>query len=161
MFARYFVELPMDTLRVERALLRDPQSWVPGLAGKANRHGDDLLAEVGFGSEVRVERRVALEFGVPIQMPSKTVLPMRWSAAGARGLFPSLEADLEIAPIGGRTQLAMSARYDPPLGAVGRAIDRAVLFRVAEATLKDFLDRVADAVVAAETDTADGLGLPR
>ena len=35
----------------------------------------------------------------------------------------------------------MSARYVPPLGAVGSAIDRAVLFRVAEATLKDFLDR--------------------
>ena len=38
----------------------------------------------------------------------------------------------------------MSARYVPPFGVVGRAIDRAVLSRVAEATLKDFLDRVAD-----------------
>jgi hypothetical protein len=150
MFARYFVELPLDAQHVERVLLRDPQAWVPGLAGKANRHGDDLLAEVGFGGDVRVERRVALEFGSPIQMPSKTVLPMRWSAAGVAGLFPDLDADLEIAPIGQRTQLAMSARYSPPLGAIGRAIDRAVLFRVAEATLKDFLDRVADAVILAE-----------
>jgi len=154
MFARYFVELPLDARIVERALLNDPQSWVPGLAGKANRRGDDLLAEVGFGGEVRVERQVALEFGTPIKMPSKTVLPMRWSAAGASGLFPSLEADLEIAPIGQRTQLAMSARYDPPLGAVGRALDRAVLFRVAEATLKDFLDRVGNAVILAEADKA-------
>lgn len=151
MFARYFVELPLDARQVEQALLRDPQAWVPGLAGKANRHGDDLLAEVGFGGEVRVERLVALEFGAPIHTSSKTVLPIRWSAAGASGLFPSLDADLEIASLGQRTQprtqLAMSARYDPPLGAVGRAIDRAVLFRVAEATVKDFLDRVADAVM--------------
>ena len=74
------------------------------------------------------------------------MIPLHWAAAGATGLFPSLDADLEIAPLGpDRTQLAMSARYVPPLGAVGRAIDRAVLFRVAEATLKDFLDHVAEA----------------
>lgn len=42
----------------------------------------------------------------------------------------------------------MSARYVPPLGAVGRAMDRAVLFRIAEATLKDFLDRVRDSLIS-------------
>jgi hypothetical protein len=96
-----------------------------------------------------VARKVEIEFGEPVRMPSKTVIPLRWEAAGAAGLFPALEADLEIAPLGpSRTQVAMSARYVPPLGAVGRAIDRAVLFRVAEATLKDFLDHVADALEA-------------
>ena len=38
----------------------------------------------------------------------------------------------------------MSARYVPPLGSLGRAIDRTVLFRVAEATIKNFLDQVRD-----------------
>ncbi|HEX5903035.1 MAG TPA: hypothetical protein VF028_07985 [Actinomycetota bacterium] len=33
--------------------------------------------------------------------------------------------------------------YEPPLGLVGRAADRALLHRVAEATFKDFLERVA------------------
>jgi len=42
----------------------------------------------------------------------------------------------------------MSARYVPPLGVVGRAIDRALLSRVAEGTLKDFLDSVADAIMS-------------
>ena len=46
MFARYFVELPLEADRVERALLREPEEWVPGLASKANHHGDALLAEV-------------------------------------------------------------------------------------------------------------------
>jgi hypothetical protein len=41
----------------------------------------------------------------------------------------------------------MSARYVPPFGVVGRAMDRAVLSRVAEATLKDFLDRVAERIL--------------
>ena len=85
------------------------------------------------------------------------MFPLRWAASGASGLFPSLDADLEVAPLRpGRTQLAMSARYDPPFGAVGRAIDRAVLSRVAEATLKDFLDRVAEMIA----EKRDGSALP-
>ena len=152
-FARYFVELPMEPERVEAALLRDPDAWLPGLAGSANHHGDALLAEVGFGSDVRVARTVTVEFGRPITMPTKTVLPLQWTATGVSGVFPSLDADLEIAPLGpDRTQLAMSARYVPPLGALGRVIDRAVLFRVAEATLKDFLDRVRESLLAAVED---------
>jgi hypothetical protein len=153
MFARYFVELPMEAERVEAALLRNPETWVPGLARDANHHGDALLAEVGFGDDVRVARKVEIEFRDPVRMPSKTVIPLHWGAAGATGLFPALDADLEIAPLGPeRTQLAMSARYVPPLGAVGRAIDRAVLFRVAEATLKDFLDHVAEALSTQASD---------
>jgi uncharacterized membrane protein len=45
-----------------------------------------------------------------------------------------------------RTQVSISARYRPPGGAVGRALDRTLLHRVAEATLKDFLDRVGEAL---------------
>ena len=55
-----------------------------------------------------------------------------------------------------RAQLAMSARYVPPLGAVGRTIDRALLSRVAEATVKDFLDRVADAIMSERAALAPG-----
>jgi hypothetical protein len=154
MFARYFVELSVDADQVVRALLRDPQTWVPGLASTANRRGDALLAEVGFGERVRVARTVAIEFAEPIRVRSKTVIPFRWTAKGAAGVFPALEADLEIASLApGRTQLAMSARYVPPMGALGRAIDRTVLFRVAEATIKDFLDGVAAKLGAAYAPT--------
>ena len=77
------------------------------------------------------------------------MLPLRWTPTDAPGLFPALEADLEVAPLPpDRTQLAMSARYVPPLGPLGKAIDRAILYRVAEATLKDFLDRVGEALAA-------------
>lgn len=147
MFARYFVELPLPPEVVERALARDPRLWLPGLAEHANHRGDLLLAEVGFGEKIRIRRTVVLEFGGPVRSGPKSVFPLRWVASGAAGLFPSLDADLEVAPVGdGGTQLAMSARYVPPFGGVGRVIDRAVLSRVAEATLKDFLDRVGDAI---------------
>jgi hypothetical protein len=155
MFARYYVELPIEAVAVEDALTTS-LGWLPGIARDANHQGDVLLADVGFGDDVRIARQVEIELGEPVRMPSKTVVPLRWHATGATGLFPSLDADLEVAPIGpGRTQLAISARYVPPLGAVGRAIDRALLFRVAEATLKDFLDRVREAVLAGTTSSAD------
>jgi hypothetical protein len=58
-----------------------------------------------------------------------------------------MDADLEIAALGrDRCQLSMSARYQPPLRALGRAIDHALLHRVAEATIKDFLDRIRDGI---------------
>jgi hypothetical protein len=148
MFARYFVELPISAEDVERALSRDPRVWLPQLAERAHHRGDLLLAEVGFGEAVRIRRTVGVELGHPVRSRSKTVFPLRWAASGPGGLFPSLDADLEVASLRpGHTQLAMSARYVPPFGSVGRVLDRAVLSRVAEATLKDFLDRVADAIM--------------
>jgi hypothetical protein len=146
MFARYYVELPYEREQVER-VLDDAGAWLPLIATTANHRGDQLLAEVGFGDDVRIARTVAIDLGTSIRLPTKSVLPMRWTATGATGLFPALDADLEIAPLGhDRSQLSMSARYVPPLGAIGRAIDRALLFRVAEATIKDFLDQVRDTV---------------
>ena len=80
-------------------------------------------------------------------MPDRTTIPVGWSASGPAGMFPALDADIEVAELeDGRCQLAISARYEPPLGAVGRAIDRTLLARVAEATLKDFLDQVRDSI---------------
>jgi hypothetical protein len=147
MFARYYVELPLQRERVEQVLIGAPGSWLPALATEANLHGDRLLAEVGFGDDVRIARQVVINLGAPIHLPSKTVVPLRWTATGAPGLFPALDADLEIAPLGhDRCQLSLSARYVPPLGALGRAIDRALLFRVAEATIKNFLDQVCGGI---------------
>ena len=154
MFARYFVEIAIDPGMVEAALLDDPQTWLPGLATDANERGDGLLAAVGFGEKVRVRRVVRITLGEPIRASTKTVVPLVWTASGGAGIFPEMQADLEIAPLApGRCQLAMSARYAPPLGVMGRALDRAVLFRVAEATIKDFLDRLADRLVEAPLGT--------
>jgi hypothetical protein len=155
MFARYFVELPIPADDVERALSRDPRGWIPGLAEQANFKGDRLLAEVGVGGTIGLHRKVIIELGPMVHATSKSFFPLRWTASGHPGLFPALDADIEVAPMGpDRAQLAMSARYVPPLGAVGRTIDRALLSRVAEATVKDFLDRVADAIMSERTTPA-------
>ena len=83
----------------------------------------------------------------PVDGASFLRLPFSWRATGPHGLFPVLEGDMEVAPLGdGLTQLAVSARYAPPLGLFGRVIDRTLLHRVAEGTVKDFLDRVAQRI---------------
>jgi hypothetical protein len=148
MFIRYFLDLPVPFEDVEASLLAAPEVWVPRLARDAEDGGERLLAEVGFPvDDHRVGKEVQIEMGAPFRIPSKTILPLTWTATGPERLFPSLDADLEIAPLGrNRTQLSISARYRPPLGAVGRALDRALLHRIAEATLKDFLDRVGEAL---------------
>jgi hypothetical protein len=149
MFIRYYLDLPIRSNEVEAALLAQPEAWVPGLARDAEDRGERLLAEVGFAydREHRLDKQVEIAFGTPYRSPSKTLLPMSWQPTGAEHLFPALEADLEVAPLGAsRTQLSISARYRPPMGAVGRALDRTLLHRVAEATMKDFLDRVGEAL---------------
>jgi hypothetical protein len=120
------------------------------MAGAAQQRGDDLLTEVGVGPlGARLGRRVAIELGEPVRFPSMTSLALTWQPVGLEGLLPRLDADLELGSLGqDQTQLAISARYRPPLGAVGRAIDRVLLHRVAEATLKDFLDRLAQAILS-------------
>jgi hypothetical protein len=149
MFLRYFVELPIPAEDAEAAVLRDPQSWIPGLAGSAGARGEALMAEVGFGPPGhRLDKLVRVELGEAQRFAGKTVLRLRWCPEGMDRLLPALDADLEIAGLGAaRTQLAVSASYRPPLGMVGRAMDRALLHRVAEATVKDFLDRVAGKII--------------
>lgn len=149
MFIRYFIELVLPAGRVEQMMCDSPASWIPGLAHEANARGERLLAEVGLGDRVRLTRRVVVDLGEPMRFPSSIVIPLRWRPATAGGLLPALDADIEVAPLAPEsTQLSMSARYVPPLGTLGSAVDRALLHRVAEATVKDFLDRVGETLTA-------------
>jgi hypothetical protein len=152
MFARYFVELARPFEVVKARLLDDPDGWIPGLLEDAEDRGHHLLAEVGLGSEGRrIDKKVEIEIGAPQGTDSVSALPLSWRATGAQWLFPQLDGDIEVAALGSaRTQLSISARYQPPLGVVGRMLDRALLHRVAEATLKDFLDRIAERLDARE-----------
>jgi hypothetical protein len=122
--------------------------WLPGVAREAEDRGEQLLGEFSFDDDRRLSKEVHIELGPPYRMPGKTLLPLSWKATGPERLFPS-HADLEIAALGrSRTQLSISARYRPPLGVVGKALDRVLLHRVAEATIKDFMDRVGEGIGA-------------
>jgi hypothetical protein len=72
-------------------------------------------------------------------------LAIRWEATGpGGGLFPALDADIRLVPAADQTTLLVLAGvYRPPLGALGIALDRAALHRVAAATIRNFIGRLA------------------
>jgi hypothetical protein len=80
--------------------------------------------------------------------PSKftTTVWLRGEATGpAGGLFPVLDADLQLRPEGlEKARLTLNGCYRPPLGRVGSGLDRAVLHRVAAATIRALLRGIAD-----------------
>jgi len=143
--------LPYPRAALEEALLSAPESLIPSLATFADDRGRHLLSEVGFPVDGhRVSKNVEIEVGRPIASGGKTWIPIAWRATRPSNLFPVLDAELEFAPLGTQlTQLSLSGRYQPPLGLIGRTIDKALLSRVAEATIKDFVDRLARALEAA------------
>jgi hypothetical protein len=155
MFIRYYIELSLPVAKVEQALVGSAAGWLSAMAGEAQARGDGLLGDVGVGPlGTPLRRQVRVQLDGPVRFPSMTSLPLTWEPIGLEGLLPRLDANLELGSLGGdRTQLAISARYRPPLGVVGQAIDRVLLHRVAEATVKDFLDRVGQAITQrARTD---------
>jgi hypothetical protein len=155
-FIRYYVELAHPRAALEKALLSAPDSLIPSIATFADDRGQHLLVEVGFPVDGRrLSKNVEIDVGKPVASADRTWIPIAWRATGPSGLFPVLDAELEFASLGSElTQLSLSGRYQPPLGLVGRTIDKALLSRVAEATIKDFVDRLARAIEAAVTPAA-------
>jgi hypothetical protein len=77
-------------------------------------------------------------------------LAVRWEATGpGGGLFPALDADITVTPAGEQTAiLRLAGSYRPPLGALGTALDTAIMHRVATATIRTFLNHLAAAIVS-------------
>lgn len=77
------------------------------------------------------------------------MLPVSWEAVGGLPIFPSMEGTVHVEPSGpGSTKLTLNARYDPPLGKLGELVDRAVMHRVAQDTMTDFVERLGQALAA-------------
>jgi hypothetical protein len=142
-FVYYFVYVDRPFRNVERELLErfeELGAW----ASAAYRDGEDIRARLAVGNTPVLAKEVSLHVGEPIRAHAHTTVPLMWDATGSPGLFPRMLADLIVAPLGSsRAQLTFRGSYDPPLGPVGEALDRAVLHRVAESSVKAFMDRIA------------------
>jgi hypothetical protein len=143
-FVHYATTVPLQIGEAERRF-DQVREHLAEWADAAYRHGEDLRARVGPGGGVAMS--VTIELG-PAQIQRRgLVYPVHWIANGAASIFPELQADLVLSQLGmDRTTLTLDGTYDPPLGRVGRVLDRALLGRVAEATVRDWVDRVAEAV---------------
>jgi hypothetical protein len=108
------------------------------------------LARVGpLGSAPGGSKLADVQFGELAIRDDSARLPVRWHATGPGGaLFPVLDADLELSALSkDAPMLRLVGAYQAPLGKAGAVLDRAVLQRVATATIQAFIRRISDAVV--------------
>ena len=107
------------------------------------------LAWVGpLGAMPGMSKLVAAQFSDLAIREDSATGAMRWEATGPGGvLFPALDADIKLTAAGEHsTVLAVLGGFRPPLGSLGAGLDRAILHRVAAATVRAFLKRIADAI---------------
>lgn len=147
MFVYYFVHVNRPFGEVESSLVDQLNNLGP-FADAAYREGEHLRHRVDLGSDLpMMAKAVQVLSGTPLRGSQQTTIPFAWEATGTPGLFPKLDADLIVAAVGPElSQITLRGTYAPPLGPLGRALDRAVLHRVAEASVKSFVDRVAHLV---------------
>lgn len=155
-FIQDFVDIdqPLEVLR--RRICRQG-AWLLPLAHDAAGDGAGFQVRVGPFSRGR-------EMGVPVQVlvgpcvprGDGIALPLHWEAVALGSLFPMLDGTIVCAPLDqGRCRLRIEASYRPPFDKFGELLDRAVLHRVGESTVRSFLQRVADALDA-DGDTHGG-----
>jgi hypothetical protein len=152
-----FIRIPLPVEEVRYRLL----FAVSGLSGllqqvaeAAYDEGEELLGRVGpFGPVPGLSKAVQVYSGKVRDRDLGFVMPLRWSATGPTELFPVMEADLEISPLGAdESQLRLSGSYDPPLGSLGRGLDRLLLHQLAEATVRAFLSQLVAALLRQPTE---------
>jgi len=115
----------------------------------ARAYGDGLTGLVWVapvGTVPGVSKLVEVHFRDVVTRGESAVLALRWQATGPGGrLFPALDADMSLTPAGEHsTRLSLAGVYRPPLAALGAGLDRAVFHKVADATVRSLLARVAD-----------------
>ena len=145
-------------------LVESGAEWLAPLAADAYQDGQTHLLRAGPGEGRPLSKRVRMTLGQVRKRQDSVVVPIHWEATGITGLFPVLDAELEFAPVGADiTELNLWGTYDPPLDGFGVRLDQMIFHRVAEATVRSFLGRLADSIracVPAPGHCAPGAVLP-
>ena len=133
------------------------------LTASRNAYGEGLMVvRVGpVGSAPGLSKLVEVRYRDLVTRGDTAVLTLRWEASGTGGgLFPALDADITLSPAGEHgCELRLDGAYRPPLGGLGAGLDRALLHRVAMATIADFIRRIADAITNPAESVAPAPGV--
>jgi hypothetical protein len=151
MFVYDFIQLDVPFEEVRRRLVDGERPWLAPLAAAAFHEGEATVVSLGLdGAQIPLDKQVAVDLDAPLDQEDFVAIPIRWRATGPAGLFPALDGHLEASRMGdSRTHLSLQGRYEPPGGHLGRLLNRMAFHHVAEASVRSFLHRVADAL---ETD---------
>jgi hypothetical protein len=148
MFVRCQSVLPIPFDKA-KAALQDLTAESTAVAEDGDGRADQL-DRIGFElPPIQVRKKVDLRFGRPAEIADQVLTAdVGWRGTGAEGLFPVWEGKLELSGHGHeRTRLTVRGNYFPPLGSVGKAIDQALMNRIARASIDDFSDRLGRALV--------------
>jgi hypothetical protein len=138
--------------RVRDALQRDAvnlfQSATKAAASRAQSIASELHVDIG-GVGIKADIRISVksvEEKIPDTMSTPiTRLLLEWEAATRPGLFPLMKAELSIYPLTTtETQLDFWGLYEPPFGAVGKAMNAVIGHRIAEVSVHRFISDVAE-----------------
>ncbi len=133
------VELPTAVIA---ARLSAGTSWLTAHAEACDQ--EEPRIRVGPGGPGWLGKTIAVHLGRAEQADGSLVIPFIWEAAGPAGIFPRFEGELRLTAIDPeRSELQLSGRYRPSLGRAGQVLHDALLTRLARATLRSFLRRIA------------------
>jgi hypothetical protein len=150
MFVGYHTHISLPMAEVE-SRLDELGSHLGTWADVAYRDGEELRARVGPSSG-NLAKEVRLVIGPAEIHRAGLVYPISWSATGAEVIFPRLSADLTVSHVGSdQTRISLEGTYEPPLGSLGKLVDRVLLRKVADSTVKAWIDGLADALSAGHT----------
>lgn len=127
---------------VEAQLMAGREALFGEALGSLRSAGDRITAKIGPKSwPTALGKTVEIRPGPLRRHGDGTLISFTWDAQGGASLFPHFDADLEVAPLGSdQTVLTIRGTYDPPAGWLGRAVDDLVLHRLAQSTVRAFLD---------------------
>ena len=110
--------------------------------------GLEALLRVGpVGDIPATTKLVRVRFLDPAYSDDTLRIGMRWEATGAAtSLFPVLDADITVSASGEESTLTIAGTYRPPFGKLGAALDKAVLNRVATATIRKLIQQLGNAL---------------
>jgi hypothetical protein len=126
--------------------------WLGDASDGAYAEGLAGLVRVGpFGDMPGASKLVRVLLLEPVERDGCLTLSLRWEATGAMDrLFPVLDANIILIPAGeNQCQLALAGAYRPPFAAAGERLDRALVHRVASATARSLLRRIAETIAPA------------
>ena len=107
------------------------------------------LARVGpLGGRPGMSRLVQVHVRDLVTREGSAALALGWEAAApCGGLFPALDAGIMLTPAGDQASvLELAGAYRPPLRGLGAGLDRAIMHRVATATTRTIMNRVAGGI---------------
>jgi len=144
-----YVNHPYEQVRdaLNKNALTVFQSATKAAASRARSIASELridIGGIGVEADIRISVKNIEEKPSEAMSDPASRLQLEWEAATMPRLFPLMKAELSVYPLTAtETQLDFLGVYEPPLGALGKAVNALVGHRIAEVSVHRFVSDVA------------------